>query len=157
MFTASFCCETPEQTIQLGKLIGEKAMPGEVWSLSGPLGAGKTLWVKGLAEGMGVQNTVTSPTFTLQHIYQGRLSLFHFDWYRLEHVQEVEDLGFSEWMERGGVVAVEWGDKYPHLLPPNTIRLVFESLGPQSRRIIVEADHSDTIPRIEELVRCWPP
>lgn len=157
MFTASFCCESPEQTVQLGKLIGEKAMPGEVWSLSGPLGAGKTLWVKGLAEGMGVQNTVTSPTFTLQHIYQGRLSLFHFDWYRLENVREVEDLGFSEWMERGGVVAVEWGDKYPRMLPPNTIRLAFESMGPQSRRIIVEADHSETIPRIEELVRCWPP
>ena len=157
MFTASFCCETPEQTIQLGKLIGEKAMPGEIWSLSGPLGAGKTLWVKGLAEGMGVSNTVTSPTFTLQHIYQGRLSLFHFDWYRLEHIREVEDLGFGEWTERGGVVAVEWGDKYPQILPPHTIRLVFEAIGPQSRRIIVEADHPETIPRIEELVRCWPP
>ena len=132
-------------------------MPGEVWSLSGPLGAGKTLWVKGFAQGLGVQNTVTSPTFTLQHIYEGRLPLYHFDWYRLEHAQEVEDLGFREWTDRGGVVAVEWGDKYPRLLPPNTIRMVFETLGPQSRRIIVEADQPETIPRIEELVRCWPP
>ncbi len=157
MLTSSFLCETPEQTGQLGKLIGEKAMPGEVWSLSGPLGAGKTLWVKGFAQGLGVQNTVTSPTFTLQHIYEGRLPLYHFDWYRLEHAQEVEDMGFREWTDRGGVVAVEWGDKYPRLLPPNTIRMVFETLGPQSRRIIVEADQPETIPRIEELVRCWPP
>lgn len=156
MLSASILCETPEQTIQWGRLIGEKVLPGEVWSLSGPLGAGKTLWVKGLAEGMGVEGLVTSPTFTLQHIYQGRLPLFHFDWYRLERAQEVEDLGFREWAEKGGVVAVEWADKYPYLLPPHAVRLRFEPLGSLSRRIIVEADDPQTIPRIEELLRCWP-
>ncbi len=105
---------------------------------------------------MGVEGLVTSPTFTLQHIYQGRLPLFHFDWYRLERAQEVEDLGFREWAEKGGVVAVEWADKYPYLLPPHAVRLRFEPLGSLSRRIIVEADDPQTIPRIEELLRCWP-
>jgi tRNA threonylcarbamoyladenosine biosynthesis protein TsaE len=156
LLTASFLCESPEQTILLGRVLGEKASPGEIWNLSGPLGAGKTLWVKGLAEGLGVQGNVTSPTFTLQHIYQGRLPLFHFDWYRLKKAQEVEDLGFGEWLEKGGVVAVEWGDKFPHLMPAHTVRLQFEPLEAQSRRILVEATHPDTKIKIEELVRCWP-
>ncbi len=157
MLTTSFLCESPEQTITLGRLLGEKASPGEIWNLSGPLGAGKTLWVKGLAEGLGVQGNVTSPTFTLQHIYQGRLPLFHFDWYRLKKAQEVENLGFGEWLEKGGVVAVEWGDKFSQLLPAQAVRLQFEPLDSQSRRILVEATHSDAKIKIEELVRCWPP
>ena len=79
MVTTSFTCETPEQTFQLGQLIGRQARPGEIWSLAGTLGAGKTLFVQGMAKGLGFEGPVTSPTFTLQHIYEGRLNLFHYD------------------------------------------------------------------------------
>ena len=157
MLTASFQCETPDQTFQLGELIGQKAQPGEVWSLRGPLGSGKTRFVQGLAKGLGYEGKVTSPTFTLQHIYEGRLVLFHFDWYRLRYPQEVEDLGWREWIERGGVVAVEWGNKFPDLFPPDVLKMDFEMITEGRRRMVVEAEHDQSIPRVEELIRCWPP
>ena len=156
MLTSSFTCETPEETFKLGELIGHQARPNEVWSLTGPLGAGKTLFVQGLAKGLGFEGPVTSPTFTLQHIYEGRLNLYHFDWYRLMEGREVLDLGFREWAERGGVTAVEWADKFPKLMPPNVLKMTFDVLSEQSRRLIVEANHPDSIPRVEELLRCWP-
>jgi len=156
MLTSSFTCETPEDTYKLGELIGHQARPNEVWSLMGPLGAGKTLFVQGLAKGLGFEGPVTSPTFNLQHIYEGRLNLYHFDWYRLMESREVDGLGFREWAERGGVTAVEWADKFPKLLPPHVLKLTFDVLSEKSRRIIVEADHPESIPRVEELLRCWP-
>jgi len=156
MVTTSFTCESPEQTFQLGQLIGQQAQPGEIWSLAGTLGAGKTLFVKGMAKGLGFEGTVTSPTFTLQHIYEGRLPLHHFDWYRLNEKREVEDLGWEEWIGGGGVVVVEWGEKFPQLFPPSLIKLNFEILSEESRRVFVEANHPDSIPRVEELIKCWP-
>src|SRR5258708_7335571 len=102
MLKTSFTCDNPELTHQLGLMIGQKAKPGDVWNLVGPLGAGKTQFVKGLAQGLGFEGGVTSPTFTLQHIYEGRIPLYHFDWYRLNRPQEVEDLGWAEWLGRGG-------------------------------------------------------
>ena len=157
MLKTSFNCDTVEQTHQLGLMIGEKAKPGDIWNLSGPLGAGKTQFVKGLAKGLGFEGVVTSPTFTLQHIYEGRVPLYHFDWYRLNQPKEVEDLGWAEWLGRGGVVAVEWGDKFPKLFPPASIKLSFEILSEEGRRISVEAADPESIPRVEELILCWPP
>lgn len=157
MLTTSFTCETPEQTFQLGQLIGQKAQAGDTWSLSGPLGAGKTLLVQGMAKGLGFEGPVTSPTFNLQHIYEGRLNLYHFDWYRLNHSREVEELGWEEWINRGGMVVVEWGDKFSNLFPQTTLKLVLEFMSEEIRRVFVEAAHPDSIPRVEELIQCWPP
>ncbi len=156
MVTTSFMCEDPDQTFQLGELIGRQAQPGDVWRLTGGLGAGKTLFVQGMAQGLEFKGPVTSPTFTLQHIYEGRLNLYHFDWYRLEQAREVEDLGWYEWVNRGGVTVVEWGDKFPKLFPSSVLKVDFEILGDAGRRLIVEANHPETIPRVEELLRCWP-
>jgi tRNA threonylcarbamoyladenosine biosynthesis protein TsaE len=156
MITSSFTCETPDQTYKFGELIGHQARPNEIWCLSGTLGAGKTLFVKGLAKGLGFEGPVTSPTFSLQHIYEGRLNLYHFDWYRLMEAREVEDIGWREWSERGGVVAVEWGDKFPKLFPPTVIKLNFDILSEEGRRLIVEAKHPESMTRLEELLRCWP-
>jgi tRNA threonylcarbamoyladenosine biosynthesis protein TsaE len=157
MLTTSFTCETPEQTLQLGEFIGQQAPAGEIWRLAGPLGAGKTVFAKGLAKGLGFEGLVTSPSFTLLHIYEGRFNLYHFDWFRLEKPAEVEDLGWREWTGRGGVVAVEWGDKFPELFPDTAIHLTFEILGEESRRLVLEANHPQTISRVEEIIRCWPP
>ena len=156
MVTTSFTCETPEQTFQLGQLIGRQARPGEIWSLAGTLGAGKTLFVQGMAKGLGFEGPVTSPTFTLQHIYEGRLNLYHFDWYRLMDKKEVEELGWEEWTNRGAVVAVEWGDKFPKFFPATVLKFNIEIISEESRRVFVEADHPDSIPRVEELIKCWP-
>ncbi len=157
MLTTSFNCESPEETQKLGELAGSKALRGDVWCLSGPLGAGKTLFMKGLAKGLGFEGMVTSPTFALQHIYEGRLTLYHFDWYRLLKPGEVQGLGWEEWLTRGGVVAVEWGDKFPELMPDTALKIGFDIVSDEVRRVTLEAGHPGSIPRLEELIQCWPP
>ena len=155
MLTSSFLCETPEQTFQLGEEIGKKAQSGEVWCLTGSLGAGKTLFVKGMAKGLGFEGNVTSPTFNLQNVYEGRLPMYHFDWYRLNKAEEVENIGWSEWLSREGVVVVEWGDKFKNLFPPNVIKMAFEPYTETGRRLIVEG-HDESISRVQEIILCWP-
>ena len=156
MLTGSFMIENPEETFQLGQLAGGQAQPGEIWNLIGPLGAGKTHFVKGFAKGMGFEGLVTSPTFNLQNIYQGRVPIYHFDWYRLNSPAEVEDLGWREWAEKGGVTVVEWGDKFPKLFPPSVLKLTLDIISEEKRRAILEAAHADSLPRMEELIKCWP-
>src|SRR5579859_3740823 len=157
LLTSSFILENEEETHRFGEWLGRQARAGDVWNLMGPLGGGKTAWVKGFAKGLDFSGPVTSPTFTLQHIYEGRFNLYHFDWYRLEDAREVEDLGWWDWLQRGGVVAVEWGDKFPKLFPPTALRLIFEFFSEEKRRVIVEAKDPGSISRVEELIRCWPP
>ncbi len=113
--------------------------PGTVLALHGELGAGKTCFVQGLAEGLEVKGIVTSPTYILIHEHEGRMPLYHVDFYRLGSVGEVQDLGFEELLECGGVVAVEWPECAASLLPAHTLHLYFESgEDPDSRRIRVE-------------------
>jgi len=157
LLTTTFLLESAEETILLGEKMGRQAQAGDVWCLTGPLGAGKTAWVQGFAKGLDFLGPVTSPTFTLQHIYEGRLPLYHFDWYRLEKEREIEELGWREWLERGGVTVVEWGEKFPKLFPPSLLKLTFELLPGDGRRVFVEARHPEGISRVQELVRCWPP
>ena len=156
MVTSSFLCESPEQTFQLGQEIGKKAQAGEIWCLTGGLGAGKTHFVKGLAKGLGYEASVTSPTFSLQNIYPARLPLYHFDWYRLNRPEEVEGLGWTEWLSKDGVVVVEWGDKFPELLPATTIHMLFDNVSEQERRIIIQGKDPKTYDRVQEVILCWP-
>jgi tRNA threonylcarbamoyladenosine biosynthesis protein TsaE len=87
------------------------------------LAAGKTAFIQGFARGMGYTGRVTSPTFALQNVYEARFPVYHFDWYRLGSAAEVLDLGWEEWLSRGGVVLVEWADKFPELLPPHALSM----------------------------------
>ena len=158
MITGSFITAGEEQTFAFGRTAGEMAQAGDVWGLSGPLGAGKTAFVKGLAAGLGFPGHVTSPTFALQHIYQeGRLPVFHYDWYRLKVAGEVEELGFFEWIEKGGVTVIEWADKFPGLIPSDCIKLTMDLVSDEERRLILEASDPRSAPRAEELLKCWPP
>ncbi|MFH1825671.1 MAG: tRNA (adenosine(37)-N6)-threonylcarbamoyltransferase complex ATPase subunit type 1 TsaE [bacterium] len=109
----------PQQTVDLGKKIGSILQENEVIALIGPLGAGKTTLVQGIAEGLGIKDYVTSPTFVLINEYQGRLPLFHVDLYRLNNPTEVEDLGIEEYFTRGGVCVIEWAEKLMNLKPRN--------------------------------------
>jgi tRNA threonylcarbamoyladenosine biosynthesis protein TsaE len=106
------------QTIELGRLIGQQLIGGEILALTGQLASGKTHFVKGLAQGLEVIDTtaVTSPTFTLINEYQGRLGLYHIDTYRLEGSRQLEALGFDEMCDCGAVVAIEWADKVQSLI-----------------------------------------
>ena len=109
-----------EETRALGACIGRWARAGDIVACRGALGAGKTTFVQGFAEGLGVggDDYVRSPTFALVHAYHGRFSLYHFDFYRLSSCTAVQDIGFEEYLDAGGVVIIEWADKFPEILPP---------------------------------------
>ncbi|KAB2643044.1 MAG: tRNA (adenosine(37)-N6)-threonylcarbamoyltransferase complex ATPase subunit type 1 TsaE [Verrucomicrobia bacterium] len=107
-----------------------------VVALVGDLGAGKTHWTKGMVAALGCQLDVTSPTFSLVHEYRGgRLDVFHFDFYRLESAADVLALGWDEYLEAGGLVIVEWADKFPELLPPDAVWLHFSVAADASRTV----------------------
>ncbi len=107
------------ETVRIGKTIGSLLLPGDVVGLVGELGAGKTQFIKGLAAGVGVENSayLSSPSFTLIHEYLGKTPFYHIDLYRLEREQEAEELGLEEYFHGRGVTAIEWADKIPSLLP----------------------------------------
>ena len=108
-----FTCTTnsPEETAHLAELVGQKIREGTVLCLEGDLGAGKTLFVQSLAHTLGVEGEVTSPTFNLMNVYEGICPIYHFDLYRLETEEELEDIGFYEYTEDPeGIVVIEWSD-----------------------------------------------
>jgi tRNA threonylcarbamoyladenosine biosynthesis protein TsaE len=126
-------------TIAFGRECGESAKEGETFALVGDLGAGKTHFCKGFAEGLGYNGDVASPTFSLVHEYRScRLPLFHFDFYRLESADELLALGWDEYLDEGGVIVAEWADKYPELLPANTRWLRFTLAADGSRVVASE-------------------
>ncbi|MDR0491439.1 MAG: tRNA (adenosine(37)-N6)-threonylcarbamoyltransferase complex ATPase subunit type 1 TsaE [Oscillospiraceae bacterium] len=128
------------ETICEGKKLGRAILPGAVVALSGGLGAGKTAFTRGLAEGLGITLPVTSPTFTIVNEYTGEATLFHFDAYRIENESELFDIGWDDYLDRKGVCAVEWGEKVPGALPPDTIYVRIENLGNNSRRIEITTE-----------------
>jgi tRNA threonylcarbamoyladenosine biosynthesis protein TsaE len=119
-----------EQTAALGEALGKVARPGSVVILTGELGAGKTQLVKGMARGMGIEAPVTSPTFNLMLEHQSATGrrLRHFDLYRLEDAEELEDMGYFEALESDAVAAVEWGDRFPGHMPADWLELRVEYL-----------------------------
>lgn len=146
-------CDTEADTLRWGRRIGEACHEPAVLALTGDLGSGKTCLVKGLAQGLGVPDTVivTSPTFALIHEYPGRLPLVHVDLYRLESPDEFEDIGLYEVLERPAVVAVEWADRLGEDLPGRRldIRMAFHG---DLRRIELRAyglDHCNLLKRVE--------
>ena len=125
-----------EETLELGCAVGRRLRRGDVVCLYGDLGAGKTVFVKGLARGMGIRKEqVKSPTFVLMRIYAGRLPVYHFDLYRLEEGAETVLLGYEEFMYGDGVAVVEWADRLGGLLPEERLDVTFRHTGEQSREI----------------------
>jgi len=127
-------------TIALGKRIGKKLKPGDVVALIGNLGAGKTVFTKGIAEGLGVKAAkyVNSPTFVLIKQYKGKLPLYHFDLYRMDSQQQVKEIGYEEYFYGDGVTVVEWADKIKELLPKKYLRVQFSIKGKEKRQIKYE-------------------
>lgn len=118
--------ESPTAMENLGRELAKVTQPGSVIALVGDLGAGKTHWTKGFVAGAGSTTEVTSPTFGLVHEYGGgRFPVFHLDFYRLKSAEELLALGWDELLDQDGVIIAEWGDKFPEMLPPQTIWLHF--------------------------------
>ena len=117
-----FLSHSEAETESLGRRLAERLSPGAVVAYRGDLGMGKTAFTRGLAQGLGCRARVTSPTFTIVNEYAGgRLPLFHFDLYRLEGAGDLFDIGWDDYLDRGGVCAVEWSERVAEALPPETL------------------------------------
>lgn len=109
---------SPEETFRLGRKLGEAAVPGQVFTLSGDLGTGKTVFTQGFAKGLGIEEPVNSPTFTIVQVYdEGRLPLYHFDVYRIGDIEEMEEVGFEDYIMGDGVSLIEWAELIREILP----------------------------------------
>lgn len=110
-----------DETIKLGEIIGKSLEPGSIIALRGDLGAGKTVLVKGIARGLGIEDEPVSPTFVIMNAYEGRIPLYHFDLYRISGAEELIGIGSEEFLFGGGVSAVEWADRVEEIFPEYTI------------------------------------
>ena len=133
-----FITSSPGETEALGAALGKILKPCTVIAYEGDLGAGKTAFTRGLARGLGCTDTVTSPTYTIVNEYlSGRLPLFHFDMYRLHSSDDLFDIGWEDYLERGGVCAVEWSENVADAME-DSITVRIEKSGDESRRITIE-------------------
>ncbi len=134
---------SPEETQRLGIAVGERACAGDVFLLSGPLGAGKTCFAQGLARGLGVEGHVRSPTFVLMTRHSGRLTLHHIDLYRIGSPAEAWDLGLDEQLFDGGVCVIEWAERAEELLPEDALWFEFHyGEGDGNREIMLDCQSS---------------
>ena len=132
----------PEETYELGKKMGEEAVPGQVICLNGDLGVGKTVFTQGFAAGLGIEGPVNSPTFTIVQQYgEGRLPLYHFDVYRIGDISEMEEIGYEDCFFGDGVCLIEWSGLIEEILPEHVTKVAIEKNlehGFDYRRISVE-------------------
>ena len=126
-----------EKTEDFGKEFAESLEKGSIIALMGPLGAGKTTLSKAIAKGLGVTETITSPTFTIVQEYEsGRLPLYHFDVYRVHDEEELFEMGFEEYLHKGGVCLIEWADLIEDMLPSKTIRIYIDYGEKENERVL---------------------
>ena len=131
-----------QETYQAGRQLGQFAKPGEIQCLNGDLGVGKTVFTKGFAEGIGIQEPVNSPTFTIiQQYEEGRLPLYHFDVYRISDIDEMEEIGYEDYFFGDGVCLIEWANLIEEIIPDYAVWITIEKdleYGFEYRRITVE-------------------
>ena len=143
---------SPEETAHLASTIGKIIHEGTVICLDGELGVGKTLFVRALARTLGVESDVTSPTFNLMNIYEAACPIVHFDLYRIESEEELEDIGFYEYVDATeGIVLIEWAEKFPEALPEDRLEVHIDALDGEERQFIFAAEGEKSTALLEEL------
>lgn len=131
--------QSEAETRDMGIRLAQRLRPGDVVLLSGDLGAGKSVLARGIAGGLGVTETVTSPTFTILNVYEsGRTPLYHFDWYRLESEEELYEMGLQEYLGGNGIALVEWPEICAGAIPETCLRVTIRSTGETTREITLE-------------------
>lgn len=144
-----FHSESAEETFSLGKRLGSICMPGDIILLNGDLGVGKTVFSKGFGKGLGIEEPISSPTFTLIQIYEeGRIPFYHFDVYRIADVWEMDEIGYEDYFFGNGVCLIEWAERIEELLPEKTISITIEKdleKGFQYRKIMIEGLGTEAI------------
>ena len=133
---------SPKETSALGEKIGREALPGQVYTLNGDLGVGKTVFTQGVAAGLGIQEPVNSPTFTIVQVYEeGRMPFYHFDVYRIGDVEEMEEIGYQDYFYGEGLCMIEWAQLIEEIIPENARHITIEKdldKGFDYRRITIE-------------------
>lgn len=140
----SICIETnsPEETFAVGKKIGLHANPGDIYTLNGDLGVGKTVFTQGVAAGLAINEPVNSPTFTIVQVYDdGRLPFYHFDVYRIGDIEEMDEIGYEDYFYGEGVCMIEWAELIREIIPDTAKRITIEKnleKGYNYRKIVIE-------------------
>ncbi len=131
-----------QETEQIGYQLAKKMKGGETVALSGDLGAGKTVFTKGIAKGLNICSPILSPTFNIVREYQGRLKLYHFDFYRLTEVEELHEIGFEEYFQKDSVVVIEWAELFEQVLPKETIsvQICYTEENEKERKILIAGE-----------------
>lgn len=118
---------SPKETFEIGKALGENAKPGQVYTLIGDLGVGKTVFTQGVAKGLGITEPVNSPTFTILQVYEeGKIPFYHFDVYRIGDVEEMEEIGYQDCFYGEGICLIEWANLIEEILPENYVQITIE-------------------------------
>ncbi|NLV91544.1 MAG: tRNA (adenosine(37)-N6)-threonylcarbamoyltransferase complex ATPase subunit type 1 TsaE [Firmicutes bacterium] len=138
-------------TRDIGAALAKALQPGDIIALTGDLGAGKTALVKGIAQGLGVQEPVTSPTFALVNEYYGQMPVYHFDVYRLEEPEELEDIGYEEYWYGEGITLIEWANLVEDYLPEDVIWITVEKTGAAKRQLVITGQGSRMVNLAENL------
>ncbi|MCL2208779.1 MAG: tRNA (adenosine(37)-N6)-threonylcarbamoyltransferase complex ATPase subunit type 1 TsaE [Treponema sp.] len=137
--TGKLLSKSPEDTVEVGRQIASLLEAGSILALNGNLGSGKTCLAKGIADGLGIKENITSPTYTIVNEYQNAaFPFYHIDAYRLNNEKEFEDIGGKEIMNQGGICVIEWSGKIQKSLPENIINVNLEITGSQTRLILIE-------------------
>ena len=133
---------SPEETFQLGEKLGREAKPGQIYTLNGDLGVGKTVFTQGIAKGLGITEPVNSPTFTIVQIYEeGRIPFYHFDVYRIGDVEEMEEIGYQDYFFGDGLCIIEWAELIQEIIPEHAKKITIKKdleRGFDFRRIEIE-------------------
>ncbi|MEJ5360753.1 MAG: tRNA (adenosine(37)-N6)-threonylcarbamoyltransferase complex ATPase subunit type 1 TsaE [Spirochaetota bacterium] len=138
MNKTTYITQSQEETLALGIELGKNAKPGDIFALIGDLGTGKTILAKGIAKGLGIEEEITSPTFTLLEVYESTLPLYHFDLYRISNDAELENLFFEEYWFGDGVSVIEWADRALKRLPQDIYIITLEYIDAKRRKITIE-------------------
>ncbi|MBE3591840.1 MAG: tRNA (adenosine(37)-N6)-threonylcarbamoyltransferase complex ATPase subunit type 1 TsaE [Thermoanaerobacter sp.] len=146
----TYICKNKDETIALGEKLGRLLRSGDIILLYGELGSGKTVFTKGIAKGLEINGPITSPTFTLVNEHRGRISLYHFDLYRLDDYTALYDIGYEEYFYDEGVCAVEWPERLGPLLPKERLEVIIQKGEKEDERVILFKDFGR---RYEELLK----